>query len=150
MFRKVISFIEENIGAVIVFGIITFCLIAYGFASGWFNETLSHMNTSRNKANNMQYSTYENSTVTGMEVLNAIKYNADSKCAIAVTTVDSATGSTNSPKTYTAATGTNGYDNSLAPSDTNYIEPAGVFTSKVIYNKKGSVTGINFVQQPKD
>lgn len=149
MFEKVISFIEKNIGAVIVFGIITFALVAYGFAAGWFNETLSNMNTSRNKANNMRYSTYENSTVTGMEVLNAIKYNASPTCAITVTTVDSSTGSTNSPKSYTAATGTNGYDNSLVPADTNYIEPTGVFTSLVVYNKKGSVTGITFVQQPK-
>lgn len=147
MFQKIINFIEKNIGAVITFVIITFMLVAFGFGSNWWNDTISNMNSSRNKANNIKYSSYDKTTVTGMEVLNCIKYNADTKCVITVTTVDSNTGITVAAVGYIAATGTGGYDSSLPPSDPRYIEPTGVFTSIVNTNKKGTVIGITFAQK---
>lgn len=88
------------------------------------------------KISNNKYSSYDGSSVSGTEAINAIRMNASSTFTVTVKTTRNTTG-----KVYTTP-----IYNISDISDTDYIEPTARFTSTVGRTGNGTINAITLTQ----
>lgn len=137
MIKDIINWVSENLVAVVIILIAGFVLIAFSLGKGFFNKNVASASNMSNKANAQKYAMYDNSTVTGSDVITALNSDLETGFTISVKT----TGGTST--TYTVSSVYNVTD----PSNANYIEPTGSFKSVLTKNSNGTVTSITFTQQ---
>lgn len=96
------------------------------------NEKQSIINS---QIDTLDYTTYDEADVSGSEVISAINTKAADNISVVVKTLD------NTTKTYTSAS-----YKATAVTDSGYVEPTGIFKSKLNKTSNGTITGITFTQ----
>lgn len=137
--KTALKIFEFGIAAILIIA-----LIIMGMS--YFNKSRDLNAISDKNYNNMQtslsvaeYSAYDGSSKTGSDVCSAIRLHASSNFTIHV--------KTNASSDVDAYTAPNSYTIS-DPTNADYIEPTGTFTSVLNKNSNGTPISITFTQRP--
>jgi hypothetical protein len=143
-------------GLMLAAGIIITCIIiSLGFyiareASDTASSGTGQINELQAEFSDMSKTIYDNTEVSGSEVINVIRKFSDEMLGVRVETkkntsyyiyqFNDADGSLKSPSTLDYKTAQN-------VTNSNYINPTGRFLGSVVRDENGTITGLAFVQQ---
>ena len=140
-------------GIMLTITIITVAVIIVAIVINYTKTAQDDISGMTDTLSQTKYSAYDNSTVSGSQVLNAVRqYNNQDGFGVVVKTGKGT--STNYGYTFNETTGditstTNNVNLSPAQdqANTNYVNPSGRFTSKLVSDSNGVVRGIVFSQK---
>ncbi len=134
-------------------GLITIAVSIYFIAVAGTKTAQDDMSGLTNTLQQSKFSAYDNSIVSGSQIINVIRqYMKQDAFGVKVTTGKKSTkiyGDTFDEKTGEVSKGTKNddLDDAQDQSSADYINPSGRFTSKVITDSNGVVRGIVFTQR---
>lgn len=143
-------------GLMLAAGIIITCIIiSLGFyiareASDTANSGTGQINEMRAEFENTSKTMYDNTEVSGSEVLNVIRKFSDETLAVRVQTKKSTTFynyQINEGDGSIRDSSNADYKSAQVVTNDSYINPTGRFLGSVIRDANGTITGLSFVQQ---
>lgn len=128
---------SQGAKVVLTIVLISATIILFGIGFTMIQHGIKNAKTIDQKVSGFSLSQYDNSKVSGSDVIGAIQSMASDDMVITVETNANTAGITYKKPLYNIST----------KSDVNYIELTGSFSATLDKNSNGTVTGITFVQQ---
>lgn len=132
-----INFVKIAAAVFMGLAVVGFLIYLFSVGQGITKETDKELMSIQKSLTEAKYEQYDNTTVSGSQVISCIKSNA-SKLTI---TVKNGAGNTT---TYNSS---NPDYTATDPSDSGYINPTGEFKATLVVDSNKSVTGIRFEQK---
>ncbi|MGG3806075.1 hypothetical protein [Metabacillus fastidiosus] len=137
------------VGLLLVIGLVTVGIMFYGKAQSGIKVASSEYSALEGELAEQPYLMYEDNTVSGSQVINAIKKFDGRNIGIKVTTGKGASdwyiNNASAIDSLTTASGVKA--NLYNESSTSYVNPNGNFVSKIVRDKNNAIRAIEFVQK---
>lgn len=137
--KDLVEWLKENVTLVVVLVIISAIVAIFMLGQGFFASSMKTAGSTQAKASNSQYNGYDGTSISGAEVISAIKANASTAFVVKVKAKAGTVISYTTPSAYPSAL-------ALVPTGVDYIEASAIFNAVLDKSSNGAIVGVTFTQ----